>query len=199
MLFILDEAQTGLGKLGAMFGYQQIGVMPDILTLSKHLGGGIPVSAIITTPEIEGKVAAKGFVSTRSHTADPIGCAAGTASIEVILEEDMVGKAQHIGQYFKDLLWNLKERSRIVGDVRGRGVLWGVEIVKDKKTKEPGNKEAERIVIGCLKKGLIIDFKGAYGNCNVLRIVPPFCTTDEQLERATGILGSVIREVEAGV
>ena len=199
ILFILDEAQTGLGKLGTMFGYQQIGVMPDILTLSKHLGGGIPVSAIITSPEIEEKVAAKGFVSTRSHAADPISCAAGTASIEIILEEDMVAKAQHIGQYFKDLLWNLKEKSRIVGDVRGRGTLWGAEIVKDKKTKEPGNKEAERIVIGCLKKGLIIDFKGAYGNCNILRIVPPFCTTDEQLERAAGILGSVIREVEASL
>jgi len=196
MLIIFDEAQTGLAKLGAMFGYQQVGVLPDILTLSKHLGGGIPVATIITSELIEKKVAEKGFVATRSHTNDPIGCIAGTASIDIILEDDIVSKAQHIGKYFKHLLINLQKNSPFIGDVRGRGVLFGIEIVKDRETKEPGNAEAARIMISSMNNGLIIDCKGAYGNTNVLRIVPPFCTTDEQLDKAAEILERALKKLE---
>ena len=97
MLMIMDEAQTGLGKTGKMFGFQhEDDLVPDIIAISKHFGGGLPISAVCTTPEVADRAVANGYFATRSHAADPLLCAAGEESINIVVEEDMAGRAARI-------------------------------------------------------------------------------------------------------
>src|SRR4029077_15848957 len=137
MLLILDEEQTGLGKLGTMFACESEGVVPDIITVAKHFGGGISISAVSTTAEIEAKVVERGFIATHSHSNDPLACAAGIASLDVIEGEDMPAKARAIGTRFKGHLEALAQRYHPIGDVRGRGLLLGVELVEDRHSRKP--------------------------------------------------------------
>src|SRR3989454_6497 len=123
MLLIFDEAQTGLGKTGRMFGFQHEGVVPDIMALSKHLGGGVPVSAVCTTAEIANRAVSSGFFATRSHAADPMLSAAGVASIDAIGEEDLARRAARIALRMKSALTEMATRYEPIGDIRGRGGL----------------------------------------------------------------------------
>lgn len=120
MLLILDEAQTGFGRLGAMFGFELYGVVPDILSVSKTLGGGIPLAATLTSAEIEADCYDKGFMHVTSHVADPLPAAAGLALLEVIREDGLVEQAQRRGDYLMARLKELQERHEQIGDVRGR-------------------------------------------------------------------------------
>ena len=194
-LLILDEAQTGLAKLGTMWAFQQEDVMPDILTVSKHFGGGIAISAAITSEEIEEKVAGTGFVVGHSHTNDPITCNAGIASLNIILEENLVERARDLGEYWGGHLRRLQETREIVGDVRGRGLIQGIELVKDRQTKEPAYEEGREIGRRCLESGLIFSLRR---NGSVLRFVPPFTTTKAQLDTAAEILDSAIARTVYG-
>ena len=135
MLLILDEEQTGLGKLGTMFACDAEGVVPDMITVAKHFGGGISISAVTTTAAIEEKVVASGFINTHSHSNDPLACAAGIASLDVIEGEDMPAKARAIGARFKGHLDALAQRYEAIGDVRGRGLLLGIELVEDRHSR----------------------------------------------------------------
>ena len=191
-LLIFDEAQTGLGKLGTMFGYQQEGVVPDIMTLSKHLGGGISVSAAVTSAAIEERVVAGGFTFGHSHSGDPLACAAGIASIDEIVAQDFPRRAGEIGDHWRRLMQGLQQRYELIGDLRGRGVLQGVELVRDRKTKEPATREAKEIFRLCIQEGLLFSVRGLHHN--VLRFVPPFVTTPAQLEQAANILEKAIRK-----
>jgi 2,2-dialkylglycine decarboxylase (pyruvate) len=195
ILLILDEAQTGLAKLGTMWAFEQEGVMPDILTVSKHLGGGIAVSATITTEEIENKVAQTGYVVGHSHANDPITCNAGIASIDIIEDENLVQKARELGAYWKGLLAQLQEDHEIIGDVRGRGMIQGIELVKNRETKEPAYDEGNEIGRDCLANGLIFSIRR---RGSVLRFVPPFSTTREQFDQAAEILDRAIRRTVYG-
>ena len=145
MLLIFDEAQTGLGKTGKMFGYQHQGVVPDIMALSKHFGGGMPVSAICTSDKVAQRAVANGYFATRSHATDPMACAAGAVSLDVIVEEDLPGRAARIETRMKAAFRDMASRYEFIGDIRGRGVLLGIEIVTDHDTKAPANKEAAEI------------------------------------------------------
>ncbi len=185
-LLIFDEAQTGLGKVGTMYCYQQEGVVPDIITLSKHFGGGLAISAMITSTEIEEKVVNDGLSFGHSHSADPIGCVAGLASLEEILEEDIPGKARKLGKSWQERMQALQQRYELIGEVRGRGCLQGLELVRSRRTKEPANAEASAIFEHCIQSGLLFSVRGQHGN--VLRFVPPFCTTENQLDEACEIL-----------
>ena len=191
-LLIFDEAQTGLGKVGSMYCYQQEDVVPDIMTLSKHFGGGVAISAVITSDEIEQKVVAGGLSFGHSHSSDPIGCTAGLASLEEILEEDVPGKARKIGSYWQARMQALQQRYDIIGDIRGRGCLQGVELVRDRNTKEPATAEAAAVFRHGIQNGLLFSARGQHGN--VLRFVPPFCTTEDQLDQAADLLEAGIRE-----
>jgi len=185
-LLIFDEAQTGLGKVGTMYCYQQEDVVPDIMTLSKHFGGGLAISAMITSTEIEEKVVNDGLSFGHSHSADPIGCVAGLASLEEILEEDIPGKAQKIGVSWQERMRALQQRYELIGDVRGRGCLQGLELVRSRRSKEPANTEAAAIFEHSIRNGLLFSVRGQ--NSNVLRFVPPFSTTEGQLDEACEIL-----------
>jgi 2,2-dialkylglycine decarboxylase (pyruvate) len=193
MLLLFDEAQTGLGKTGKMFGFQHEGVVPDIMALSKHFGGGVPVSAVCTTAEIAKRAVASGFFATRSHATDPLLCAAGVASLDAIVEEDLPGRAARIEQRMKSALAEMATRYELIGDIRGRGVLLGVELVTDRERKTSANKEAAVVESRCLEAGLILQLRGTGpGRKNVLRLVPPMTTTDAEIDRALSILDDAL-------
>jgi 2,2-dialkylglycine decarboxylase (pyruvate) len=189
MLLIFDEAQTGLGKTGKMFGFQHEGLVPDIMGLSKHFGGGVPVSAVCTSAEIAKRAVESGFFATRSHATDPLACTAGIASIDAIVEDDLPGRAARIEQRMKAAFAEMATRYELIGDIRGRGVLLGLELVADRERKTPANKEAAAVERRCLEAGLILQLRGTGpGRKNVLRFVPPMTTTDVEIDRALSIL-----------
>ena len=192
MLLILDEEQTGLGKTGDTFAFEQEGVVPDILTLAKHFGGGITLSSVSTSAEIEERVVEEEFIVTHSHSNDPLACAAGRATLDVLEGEGLAGVAKRLGSRLKSKLQALAERFEIVGDVRGRGLLLGVELVRDRETKEPATTEGRAIAQRCLENGLIFSLRR---EGSVLRFVPPASTTEEQIDEAAALLEEALAEV----
>jgi 2,2-dialkylglycine decarboxylase (pyruvate) len=185
MLLILDEEQTGLGKLGTMFACDAEGVVPDMITVAKHFGGGVSISAVTTTAAIEEKVVETGFINTHSHSNDPLACAAGIASLDVIEGEDMPAKARAIGARFKGHLETLAQRYEQIGDVRGRGLLLGIELVEDRHGCKPADALGQAVYRHCFEHGLIFSQRR---RGSVLRFVPPMSTTDAQLDRAAQLL-----------
>lgn len=191
-MLIYDEAQTGLGKLGKMFAYQVFGVKPDVLTVSKHLGGGLAVSAAITTDEVSMRASRLGFSTGHSHSSDPLACAAGVASIDEIVENDLPKRALEIGAHWQSNMRALEQRYELIGDIRGRGLVQGIELVSDRYSKEPATEIAAEVYRQCLNHGLMFSVRGKYKN--VLRFVPPFTTTEAQLDKATEILDAAMRK-----
>lgn len=188
-LLIFDEAQTGLGKLGTMWAFEQEGVIPDIVTISKHFGGGVSISAVVTTNEIADAVQARGFVHGHSHTSDPLACAAASATIDTIVDEDLPAKATTIGSYWRRCLDDLASRHEVIGDIRGRGLLQGIEFVEDRATHKPAYGHGAQIEAACMARGLLFSVRR---NGSVLRFVPPWTTTESQLDRAATILDEVL-------
>jgi 2,2-dialkylglycine decarboxylase (pyruvate) len=192
MLLIVDEEQTGLGKLGQMFGFESEGVVPDIVTVAKHFGGGVGISAVTTTEAIEDKVVSEGYAATHSHANDPLICAAGIASLDVIEQEDIPAKARKIGKHMRERLEAFQQRYEMIGDVRGRGQLLGVELVRDRHSKEPATDEGRAIGKYCFENGLIFSLRR---NGSVLRFVPPATTSEDQVDAAMDLLGKAIESV----
>lgn len=194
MLMILDEAQTGLGKTGKLFGFQhEPDVMPDIIALSKHFGGGLPISAVCTSAKVAERAVKNGYFATRSHATDPLLCAAGEESLRIVVEEDMAGKAARIERRVKAAFAAMARQFELIGDVRGRGVLLGIEFVTDREKKTPANEETAAIARHCLEKGLIFQTRGTGGTLNVVRLVPPMTTTDAEVDRAMSIMYDAIK------
>lgn len=191
MLLVFDEAQTGLAKLGTMFACEREGVIPDLMTISKHFGGGIEISAVLTTPEVEERVAERGLVIGHSHTNDPLACNAALASLQIIVEDNLSGRADRIGKYWKSKLEGLQARYEIIGDVRGRGLIQGIELVRDRETKAPYFEAGKAIARHCLTGGLIFSVRR---NGSVLRFVPPFSSTEQELDRAAEILERGVKD-----
>jgi len=191
-LLIFDEAQTGLGKLGTMFAYQACGVQPDVLTISKHLGGGLAISAAIATDDVTTRATRNGFSCGHSHSSDPLACKVGTASIDEILDNNLTERAIAIGERWQGNMRVLQQRYEVIGDVRGRGLLQGIELVRDRGSKEPATELAANIYRHCLVNGLMFSVRGKHKN--VLRFVPPFTTSDGQLDRASEILDTGLRK-----
>ena len=199
MMLIFDEAQTGLGKTGKLFGFEhEDGVNPDIIAISKHFGGGLPISAVCTTAEIAQKAVDNGYFATRSHATDPLLCAAGEESLNIVVEEDMPGKAKKIERMIKSAFRKMAREFDIIGDIRGRGVLLGIELVKDRKSKKPANKETQKIFDYCMEKGLIFQVRGVRDLRNVIRIVPPMTTPKDQIDRSMSIMYDAIKHATKG-
>jgi 2,2-dialkylglycine decarboxylase (pyruvate) len=193
MLLILDESQTGLGKTGRMWGHQHEDVVPDIITVSKHFGAGLPISAVCTTAEIADRATAAGYFATRSHAADPILCAAGVASIDIIEEEGLVARAATIETRQRAALEAMARRHGFIGDIRGRGVLFGVELVLDER-RTPANELARKVVAICQDKGLLVQARGSHGRTNVVRLVPPMVCSDAEIDEGMAILDAAFGE-----
>ncbi len=195
ILLILDEAQTGLGRVGDLFGFERDGVAPDIITLSKTLGGGLPLAAVVTTDAVAEAARERGFSHFTSHTSDPFTAAVGLAVVDVILNENLVERAATIGQYLKDRLCELQECHNAIGDVRGRGLLLGVEIVASRETREPGYDLIKAITARCFELGLNVNQVG--GPHTVWRIAPPLTISKDEIDQAIAIMDQAFTEIAA--
>ncbi|MBN2292790.1 MAG: aspartate aminotransferase family protein [Pirellulales bacterium] len=194
MLLILDEAQTGLGRMGTNFAYEHENVVPDILTLSKTLGGGLPLSATIVSPEVEQDCYEKGFMHISSHVSDPLPALVGLAVLDVLKRENLSRNAAEMGQRLQNGLLDMQKRYHVVGDVRGRGLLWGVEIVKDRDTREPDHDLGSAISNRCLELGLSMNIVHFPGMSSVWRIAPPLTVSEEEIDSGLTILDQATRE-----
>lgn len=192
LLLILDEAQTAFGRVGANFACEQDGVTPDIITLSKTLGGGLPLSAMSTSREIEEEGYAKGFLFYTSHVSDPLPARVGLAVLAVLAREKLAERAREMGGYLKDGLLNLKQRYEVIGDVRGRGLLLGVELVKDRHSRTPDAALGARITRRCLELGLSMNIVSLASMGAVWRIAPPLTVAKDEIDLGLSILDQAI-------
>ncbi|HEY8490136.1 MAG TPA: aspartate aminotransferase family protein [Dehalococcoidia bacterium] len=186
LLLIADEVYTGLGRTGRWFAVEHAGVVPDLLCVGKALGGGYPISAVVGRPEV--MAAWRPVTPEAPHSSTfmghPVGCAAGLAVLAE-LRGGLLERAARMGAWFGERLGRLASH-RLVGEVRGLGMMWGVELVRDRRTKEPADRELAGVVAACLREGVILLPGGRHGN--VLSLSPPFVITEEQAEHALGVL-----------
>jgi len=193
ILLIFDEAQTGLGRVGKLFAFESEGVIPDILTLSKTLGGGLPLSAVVASDGVAATARERGFSHYTSHASDPFTATVGLAVVEVILGEKLTERAVVVGRYLKDRLCELQRRHEAIGDVRGRGLLLGVEIVTDRKTRKPGHALIKALTERCFALGLNINRVG--GPHTVWRIAPPLTISLSEVDQAIDIMDQAFKEI----
>jgi len=176
MLLILDEIQTGLGRIGSLFGYEQYGVEPDIMTLAKGLGGGVPIGAFLAKERAS--VFAPGEHGS-TYGGNPLVCAAGLATLKFIIDNDIPAKVKTMGQYFIAGLEKLKAKFGFIVEIRGRGLLLAVSFNGD---------IVEEVVLDCLKEGLLVN----QVKPNALRFMPPLIITEKDVDEALGILETVL-------
>ena len=171
---IADEVQTGFGRTGQHFwGFQLQGVIPDIVTMAKGIGNGVPLAAVVTTPQIASVLAKR--IHFNTFGGNPVVCAQGKAVLEVIEREQLQANALKVGNHILAGLEKLQLKHNVIGDVRGRGLMIGVELVKDRQTKEPGKAECARVMELAREMGLLIGKGGLWGQ--TIRIKPPLCIT----------------------
>jgi 2,2-dialkylglycine decarboxylase (pyruvate) len=192
MLLILDEAQTGVGRTGWMFACERDGIAPDILTLSKTLGAGLPLAAMVTTAAIEEQAYARGYLFYTTHVSDPLPAAVGLKVLEVVERDGLVERARVAGARLEQGLRRLQSRHECIGDVRGRGLLLGLEVVKDRKSKEPAFALGEAITHECMKLGLSMNIVKLPAMGGVFRIAPPLTVSDSEIDLGLELLGGAI-------
>jgi 4-aminobutyrate aminotransferase len=192
-LLIFDEIPTGLGKTGRMFACEHDEVAPDILVLGKALGGGmLPIAAALCRPELD--VAGDWAFGHYTHEKNPVTARAALTTLDIIESEGLVANAYELGTHALTRLREMQQRYPLIGDVRGRGLLLGVELVRDRAAKTPATAEADRVLYAALSKGL--SFKTTMGN--TLTLTPPLTLSRAEMDRALDILETCIADVEAG-
>ena len=184
ILFTLDEVQSSYGRTGKMWAMEWEKLMPDLLAIGKGIGNGIPTSAVAGRGEVMACLA-KGDMSS-TVGGNPISSAAVTAILEVMDEEKLADNALKIGKIMKKRLLEIQDKSPFLGDVRGRGLVMGLELVKDKKTKEPAADLTKQLILRCAENGLLIGSVGIFGN--VIRVAPPLCINQAQADESLDIL-----------
>lgn len=188
ILFVADEVQSGIGRTGRMFAIEHYGIEPDIMVLAKGIANGFPLSAFIAPPHIADAFRPGDHLTT--FGGNPVSCAASLANLEYQEANDIPGQAAEKGAFFMDLLKKIEPGAFAVGEVRGRGLMIGLEIVTDKKSREPAGAEAAKIKNGMREKGVMIGLGGVFGN--VLRIQPPLTITREALEQVASTMKDVM-------
>jgi 2,2-dialkylglycine decarboxylase (pyruvate) len=194
MLLILDEAQTALGRVGGMFAFEQHDVVPDVLTLSKTLGGGLPLSATVTTDAIEQDCADKGFLHFTSHVSDPLPAAVGRAVLQTVLDDDLPRRALELGERLRGGLEELQRRHEPIGDVRGQGLMLGVDLVSDRESRAPAERYGGAVTARCLELGLNVNIVHFPGLGSVLRIAPPLTIAPEEIDLGLEILDQALSD-----
>lgn len=193
-LLIVDEAQTGMGRLGRWWGSELYDIKPDILVASKTLGGGVPLSGVITTAEIADKAVERGYRQSSSHTGDPLLCATGLANIEIIEREGLIANVSREGDYLKSELEKIAAESPIIGEIRGTGFLLGIEVVRSKEKGEPNGEGIEAITNHCRDNGLLTGWWPAkHLAANIIRLMPPFNLAHGEAEEAIAIIRNAVR------
>ncbi len=188
-LLIFDEIPTGLGKTGKMFACDHDGVVPDILVMGKALGGGIlPIAAVLAHPRLD--VAGEWAFGHYTHEKNPVTTRAALTTIEIIEDEGLVENSRRVGERALERLQDMKSRHRAIGDVRGRGLLIGIDLVRDRDAKTPDGDLAEAVMYAALDRGL--SFKTTMGN--VLTLTPPLITTVDEMDRALDIIEGALED-----
>ena len=192
-LCIADEVQSGFGRTGDRFwGFENYGVTPDMVTMAKGIGNGAPLGACTTRPEIAAMM--KNRIHFNTYGGNPISMTQGLATLEVIDRDQIQKNAKNVGEHLKNRLLELQERQPLIGDARGMGLMLGVELVRDRKTKEPANTEAAEVMEKTKERGLIIGKGGLFGN--TLRIKPPMCLTKDDADFLVDTLDEVLLELK---
>ncbi len=190
-LFISDEVQTGFGRTGKKwFGIEQWEVTPDMITCAKSMGNGVPIGATITTAELADKFQG---LNISTFGGNPVTSVAARAVIEVIEEENLRENTYVVGGYFRQRLEELKDKHALIGDVRGMGMMQGLELVKDRKTKEPAPEATGQLLERARDNGLLIGKGGLYGN--VIRMAPPMNISKSDVDEAIRLLDKSLGEV----
>ena len=195
MLLILDEAQTGVGRTGMMFAFERDEVTPDILTLSKTLGAGLPLSAVVTSRAIEEPCHDRGFLVYTTHVSDPLPAAVGLKVLEIVQRDGLVERARSAGQRLESGLRKLQQRFECIGDIRGRGLLLGVEIVKSRSGKEVAPDLGAAITRECMALGLSMNIVQLPGMGGVFRLAPPLTISDEEIDLGLTLLEQAMLRV----
>ena len=193
MLLIFDEAQTAFGRIGHRHAADYFGVTPDIISVSKTMGGGLPLAAVATTPEIEEDIHRKGFTFYTSHVSDPLPATVGLAVLRTIQQENLIEKARTTGAYLRQRLQELQSRYEAIGDVRGEGMLLGVELVKDRDTREPYHALGALTTQRCYEMGLSMNLRRRPERGSVWRIAPPLTATHQEIDRGVDILDAALK------
>ncbi|GAB4318803.1 MAG: hypothetical protein Kow0059_12570 [Candidatus Sumerlaeia bacterium] len=184
-LCIADEVQTGFGRTGDHYwGFQNFGVVPDIVTMAKGIGNGIPLAAVTTRREIAETLAQR--IHFNTFGGNPVSMAQGLAVLEVIDEDGLQENARVVGGHFLDGLRRLQQTHPLIGDVRGKGLMIGVELVRDRRSKEPAREETAAVIEAARRMGVLLGKGGLFGN--VLRIKPPLCITKDDVDFALAVL-----------
>jgi 4-aminobutyrate aminotransferase/(S)-3-amino-2-methylpropionate transaminase len=190
---IIDEVQSGAGRTGRFFAIEHWGVEPDLITLAKSFAGGMPLSAVIGNAEIMNQPHAGGLGGT--YGGNPICCRAALAVLQILMEDGLLYRAQQLGDKLMARFASLQKQYEIIGEVRGKGPMIGLELVRDRENKEPAPEEAKKLVQRCFEKGLILLACGNFGN--VIRTLMPFVITDEQLDKGLAILEESLNEISS--
>jgi 2,2-dialkylglycine decarboxylase (pyruvate) len=194
MLLIFDEAQTAFGRVGDRFAATKLGVTPDIMSVSKTLGGGVPLAATITSEALEEKAHEAGFTYYTSHVSDPLPAAVGLAVLETIEREALIPRAVEMGAYLRTGLETLQQRYEAIGDVRGDGLLLGVELVEDRETRKPFHRLGAATTARCFELGLSMNIRRRPERGSVWRIAPPLTVTTGEIDRALDILDRSLKD-----
>ena len=192
-LFIADEVQSGFGRTGKMFAIEHSGVEPDIMCMAKGIADGFPLSAFIARADIAGAFTPGDHLST--FGGNPVSCAAAIANIGVMRDEKLPQNAAARGEEIQTRLRKFQDKARLVGDVRGKGLMIGVELVKDRKSKAPAADEAKKVRTLCRENGVLVGLGGTFGN--VIRVQPPLVMTAAEADRAAVALEKAINAVSA--
>ncbi len=174
--FILDEVQSGFGRTGKFFAGEYWNLNPDLMTMAKGMGGGMPIAAVIATSKIANSVVSGDFFST--YGGNPVCSAVSLENINILHDENLIQNSANIGKVFFDSLLDLQKKHSLIGEVRGKGLMIGIELVTDLDTKKPAPEQTKKVVNKLQSEGVIIGLGGIYGN--VLRLQPPLCLSEDQ-------------------
>lgn len=188
LVFILDEVQSSYGRTGKMYAAEWEDLHPHLMAVGKGIGSGIPTSALMAEAEVIGALGQGDMSSTCG--GNPVSCAAGLAVLDIFAKEDLVGNAQRMGAVMKERLLHMQEKCPYLGDVRGRGLVIGMEFVKDKQTKEPAPDLTRRVIDRAAQHGLLVGSVGLYGN--VLRVAPPLVISEAEVHESLDIMETVL-------
>jgi len=191
---VADEVQVGFGRVGTHFwGFETQDAVPDIVTMGKPIGNGHPLGAVVTTPEIAASFA-NGMEYFNTFGGNPVSCAVGLAVLDVIEDEGLQERALHVGGRLTGGLHELMRRHHVIGDVRGRGLFLGVELVLDRATLEPAPRHAAYVIERMRHRGILLSTDGPLHN--VIKIKPPLVLSESDVDRVVETLDAVLRECE---
>lgn len=194
ILFCVDEVKIGFGRTGLMWGYQHWGLEPDVVVLGKSMGSGVvPISAVVGPAEVLDVGTAMNMYTTAGN---PAAAVAGIATLDYVSAHDLPSRARDIGDRLLSGFRRLQVRHPLIGDVRGKGMILGIELVRDRVSKEPAAAEAARVVYRAFELGLIVFYGGIYSN--VLEVTPPLTMTAEEADEGIALLDQALEDVESG-